>query len=203
MKKGPNKILLQAEDLLFIEPKAASCKSVKSNLFDKSDRLPTSRNSLSSRSVGFDINTTRTARYNGELVFVKALKMKDFEMKNILRHFIKQGMKYVHSSLLRFHGSLRSVNCVIDSRWVLKVTDYGVNQFYQKCKAKRPLADKDLLWMAPEHLREDTETPGGSAKGDVYSFAIIMQELILRGAPYCMLNIDVKGQRTKLSNVWM
>jgi len=53
-----------------------------------------------------------------------------------------QGMKYVHSSLLRFHGSLRSVNCVIDSRWVLKVTDYGVNQFYQKCKAKRPLADK-------------------------------------------------------------
>lgn len=26
MKKGPNKILLQAEDLLFIEPKAASCK---------------------------------------------------------------------------------------------------------------------------------------------------------------------------------
>ncbi|KAI0221867.1 Retinal guanylyl cyclase 2 [Lamellibrachia satsuma] len=252
MKKGPNKILLQAEDLLFIEPKAASCKSVKSNpMFDKPERLLTSRNSLSRNSVAFEVNTTRIARYNGELVFVKALKMKDFEMKHVLRQFIKQlrdvrhenvaafigcrpdpmkptlvfeycsrhslqdvirtddikldwdfklslmtdlikGMKYIHSSLLRFHGSLRSVNCVIDSRWVLKVTDYGVNQFYQKGKAKRPLSDKDLLWTAPEHLREDKEIPGGSCKGDVYSFAIIMQELILRGDPYCMLNIDTK-----------
>ena len=28
--------------------------------------------------------------FQGELVFVKALKMKDFEMKHVLRQFIKQ-----------------------------------------------------------------------------------------------------------------
>ena len=34
-------------------------------------------------------------------------------------------MEYIHKSILRSHGNLKSSNCVIDSRWVLKVTDYG------------------------------------------------------------------------------
>lgn len=32
------------------------------------------------------------------------------------------------------------------------------------------------LWMAPEHIRQD----GVSQKGDVYSYGIIAQEIILR-----------------------
>ncbi len=48
----------------------------------------------------------------------------------------------------------------------------------------------DLLWTAPEHLRE----PGTcSQKGDVYSYAIIMQEIIVRGHPFCMLELDPEG----------
>ena len=38
---------------------------------------------------------------------------------------------------------------------------------------------------APEHLRErQPEKTVGSRKGDVYSFAIILQEVITRTAPY-------------------
>lgn len=40
-----------------------------------------------------------------------------------------------------------------------------------------PLPD---LWTAPEHLRVE----GISQKGDVYSFAIICQEIILRRSPF-------------------
>lgn len=42
-----------------------------------------------------------------------------------------RGMKYLHSSPLRVHGSLSSRNCVVDARWVLKLTDYGLHQFYE------------------------------------------------------------------------
>ena len=34
-------------------------------------------------------------------------------------------MEFLHKSNLRSHGNLKSSNCVIDSRWVLKITDYG------------------------------------------------------------------------------
>lgn len=32
---------------------------------------------------------------------------------------------------MRVHGYLTSRNCVIDARWVLKVTDYGLPAFYE------------------------------------------------------------------------
>lgn len=43
----------------------------------------------------------------------------------------------------------------------------------------------ELLWIAPE-LLPLTVTPGSVAtqKGDVYSFAIILEEIVVRGGPY-------------------
>jgi tRNA A-37 threonylcarbamoyl transferase component Bud32 len=38
-----------------------------------------------------------------------------------------QGMSYLHSSDVRSHGSLKSSNCVVDSRFVLKITDFGLH----------------------------------------------------------------------------
>lgn len=40
-------------------------------------------------------------------------------------------MRYLHSTPLRVHGYLTSRNCVIDARWVLKITDYGTPSFYE------------------------------------------------------------------------
>lgn len=37
-------------------------------------------------------------------------------------------MQYIHSSILGCHGRLKSSNCVVDSRWMLKVTDYGLTK---------------------------------------------------------------------------
>jgi len=38
-----------------------------------------------------------------------------------------QGMEYIHKSQLKFHGRLKSTNCVLDSRWVVKITDFGLS----------------------------------------------------------------------------
>ena len=35
-------------------------------------------------------------------------------------------MAFIHSSELKVHGNLKSSNCVVDSRFVLKVTDFGL-----------------------------------------------------------------------------
>ena len=37
-----------------------------------------------------------------------------------------QAMEYIHTSNIRYHGSLHSQNCVIDSRFVLKVANFGL-----------------------------------------------------------------------------
>ena len=50
----------------------------------------------------------------------------------------------------------------------------------------------DLLWTAPEILRLAGWSPG-TQKGDVYSFAIILQEIIVRGLPYEYNDQDSSG----------
>lgn len=55
----------------------------------------------------------------------------DWSFRLSLLTDLVRGMRYLHSSPLRIHGALSSRNCVVDARWVLKVTDYGLNQFYE------------------------------------------------------------------------
>ena len=38
-------------------------------------------------------------------------------------------MTYLHDSVIKSHGRLKSSNLVVDSRWVLKITDYGLWEF--------------------------------------------------------------------------
>lgn len=37
----------------------------------------------------------------------------------------------------------------------------------------------------------------GTLPGDVYSFAIIMQEVVIRGPPFCMLNLSASGKNSQ------
>lgn len=36
-------------------------------------------------------------------------------------------MSYLHTTLINSHGQLKSSNCVVDSRFVLKITDFGLH----------------------------------------------------------------------------
>lgn len=54
----------------------------------------------------------------------------DWSFRLSLLTDLVRGMRYLHTSPLRVHGSLTSRNCVVDARWVLKITDYGMPAFY-------------------------------------------------------------------------
>ncbi|ELT96059.1 hypothetical protein CAPTEDRAFT_116621, partial [Capitella teleta] len=101
---------------------------------------------------------------------------------------IAQGMAYLHNSPIKFHGRLKSSNVLIDARWTCKVADFGLRGFREGERLAHPLGDPAYfyhqLWIAPEHLRENPATRTGSPKGDVYSFAILLQEIAQRSAPF-------------------
>uniref|UniRef100_A0A672RNQ0 Atrial natriuretic peptide receptor 2 n=1 Tax=Sinocyclocheilus grahami TaxID=75366 RepID=A0A672RNQ0_SINGR len=105
----------------------------------------------------------------------------DWMFKYSLVSDIVKGMAFIHNSVIVSHGNLKSSNCVVDNRFVLKITDYGLSSIRTESDtedAHSYYARK--LWMAPELLRMECFPPGGTQKGDVYSFGIILQEVALR-----------------------
>ncbi|XP_061558414.1 retinal guanylyl cyclase 1 [Phycodurus eques] len=116
----------------------------------------------------------------------------DWMFKSSLLMDLIRGMKYLHNRGI-VHGRLKSRNCVVDGRFVLKVTDYGFNELLSaqsiSMEEEKPEA---LLWTAPELLRSASLRRKGTFPGDVYSFSIIAQEVISRSAPFCMLDMPPK-----------
>jgi len=65
--------------------------------------------------------------------------------------------------------------------------------FYYCHNISNFLSVLDLLWVAPEILRLPNRPARGTQKGDVYSFAIILQEFHTREGPYSSSYMDPKG----------
>lgn len=97
---------------------------------------------------------------------------------------ITEGMSFIHMSPLNMHGNLRSTNCLIDGRFTVKLSGFGLNEFAQQIERREDYNPRKLFWKAPEHLRDRDPYTARSAKGDVYSFAIILQEIITRSEPF-------------------
>ncbi|XP_077403288.1 retinal guanylyl cyclase 1 [Vanacampus margaritifer] len=116
----------------------------------------------------------------------------DWMFKSSLLMDLIRGMKYLHNRGI-LHGRLKSRNCVVDGRFVLKVTDYGFNELLSAqsitLEDEKP---EDLFWTAPELLRNLALRKKGTFPGDVYSFSIIAQEVVSRSAPFCMLDMPPK-----------
>ncbi|XP_038064179.1 guanylate cyclase 32E-like [Patiria miniata] len=114
------------------------------------------------------------------------IKLDNMFIASLVSDIIK-GMSHLHTSVLHSHGTLKSSNCVVDSRWVLKISDFGLHHFkagHQNPDMGEHAFYQSFLWKAPELLR-DTHAPSeGTQKGDIYSFAIILYELVHRNGPF-------------------
>ncbi|CAL9694193.1 unnamed protein product [Knipowitschia caucasica] len=121
----------------------------------------------------------------------------DWMFKSSLLIDLIKGMKYLHLRGLS-HGRLKSTNCLVDGRFVLKITDYGLPMILHSQGLPVKEDHQGMLWSAPELLR--TPVLGGSYAGDVFSFAIIIQEVITRTLPYAMMDMPAQEIVERLKN---
>ncbi|XP_077978153.1 atrial natriuretic peptide receptor 1-like [Glandiceps talaboti] len=119
---------------------------------------------------------------------------------------IVKGMEYLHKSKHGngSHGNLKSPNCLVDSRWVVKITDYGLPSFVQGQSEEVGGNQQDRflrkIWTAPEILRMNFPPICGTQRGDVYSFGIILFEIIERSAPYTFEHITPRDVVNRIRN---
>ncbi|CAI5451736.1 unnamed protein product [Caenorhabditis angaria] len=119
-----------------------------------------------------------------------SMQMDNFFMFSLIRD-ITNGLSFIHNSFIGIHGHLTSRCCLIDDRWQIKVSDFGLNNM----RSKKIETKKDLLWTAPEILRD--ENMEKTQECDIYSFAcseiiIICSEIITKSSAY-----DLENRREK------
>ncbi|GMT23962.1 hypothetical protein PFISCL1PPCAC_28592, partial [Pristionchus fissidentatus] len=116
-----------------------------------------------------------------DVIQTAKVTLDSFFIYSMLRDIIN-GLFYIHHSDVKLHGNLSSETCLVDERWQVKLSYYGLA--WIRCLQKK--RKKDLMWTAPELLRsEDTI---GSKEGDVYSFGIIASEIITKSTVWDLDN---------------
>ncbi|GFY51626.1 atrial natriuretic peptide receptor 2 [Trichonephila inaurata madagascariensis] len=119
-----------------------------------------------------------------------------------LMHDLVKGMAYLHSCDVRSHGNLKSSNCLVDSRFALKITDFGLHSLRSSDDDEHMdsyVFWKRKLWTSPELLRMPNSPPEGSPKGDVYAFAIIAHEIVIRRGVFYLAGLQLTPKGKKIS----
>ncbi|XP_039074910.1 atrial natriuretic peptide receptor 1 isoform X2 [Hyaena hyaena] len=115
----------------------------------------------------------------------------DWMFRYSLTNDIVKGMLFLHNGAICSHGNLKSSNCVVDGRFVLKITDFGLESFRDPEPEQGHILYAKKLWTAPELLRMASPPARGSQAGDVYSFGIILQEIALRSGVFHVEGLDL------------
>ncbi|XP_053204418.1 guanylate cyclase 32E-like isoform X2 [Panonychus citri] len=117
---------------------------------------------------------------------------------------IIRGMIYLHESAIHVHGNLKSSNCLVDSRWAVKISDFGLNELKHGEVVKMADFEKyceSLLWRAPELIQlSGGNLFTGNQKGDSYSFGMILYEILSRQGPWGGCNLSASEIITSLIN---
>ncbi|XP_072995108.1 uncharacterized protein [Typha latifolia] len=104
---------------------------------------------------------------------------------------IARGMNYLHHcNPPIIHRDLKSSNLLVDKNWTVKVGDFGLSRLKNETYLTTKTGKGTPQWMAPEVLRNEP----ADEKSDVYSYGVILWELVTEKIPWDNLNsIQVIG----------
>ncbi len=77
------------------------------------------------------------------------------------------------------HRDLKSPNCVITAKDVLKICDFGIAKDLTSTKTTKSTKGT-VRWMAPEYLKDLQLSP----KADIFAFGVIVWEMVSCERPY-------------------
>eukprot|EP01113_Clastostelium_recurvatum_P006593 TRINITY_DN12994_c0_g1_i1.p1 TRINITY_DN12994_c0_g1~~TRINITY_DN12994_c0_g1_i1.p1 ORF type:complete len:222 (+),score=40.64 TRINITY_DN12994_c0_g1_i1:3-668(+) len=103
---------------------------------------------------------------------------------------VANGMAHLHAQGI-LHRDLAARNILIGDGWTMKVGDFGMSRSILKegLMMKTNNNSGPLKWMAPESIRHQVY----SAKSDVFSFGVLMWEILARKQPHHDLRSDEAG----------
>lgn len=140
-----------------------------------------------------------------------------WDVKYSMLQDVSRGMAYLHDHASIVHGRLRSSNCLVHQGWLVKISDIGLHKIRsqeriaftgERCKGKHSILKKrknstiiseepgadwhSLLWTAPELLKKDVRSVNNiefaKRPADVFSYGVIMSEVVSRRQPYAELD---------------
>ncbi|KAG8441856.1 hypothetical protein GDO86_010875, partial [Hymenochirus boettgeri] len=102
---------------------------------------------------------------------------------------IALGVNFLHNmtpSLL--HHDLKTQNILLDNEFHAKIADFGLSK-WRKLSSSHSTSDQStpggtIIYMPPEEYEPSSKARRGSVKHDMYSYAIIMWEVLARKEPY-------------------
>ncbi|XP_058009631.1 uncharacterized protein LOC110654774 isoform X1 [Hevea brasiliensis] len=98
---------------------------------------------------------------------------------------VARGMNYLHHRNPPIvHRDLKSSNLLVDKNWTVKVGDFGLSRWKNATFITAKSGRGTPQWMAPEVLRNEPS----NEKSDVFSYGVILWELMTVSIPWVNLN---------------
>lgn len=99
-------------------------------------------------------------------------------IRSLIAYDVARGIEYLHDRKI-IHRDLKSLNILLDADYRAKISDFGM----VRTKTQGPMTGLigTAHWMAPEVLMS---TPNYNEKVDVYSYGILLWELLTGDMPY-------------------
>ncbi|KHJ94468.1 hypothetical protein OESDEN_05599 [Oesophagostomum dentatum] len=131
-----------------------------------------------------------------EIIFEKNHRFGRTFQGSFLKHILN-GLQYLHNSPIQQHGSLFLSNCVVDAHWVVKLTDFGVQEIiWDKMDHKELSNDRTVdvdhlpikYFQLPQEILRNMIQDGllrsGNQKADIYQLGMIIYQILFHVRPY-------------------